>query len=196
MIAMLNFKKSISMKNKNIEKGQSLVEMTFGMIVLLMIVAGVLDIGRAYFTSVALEDAAGEAALYMSAYPDCPYDAVVGGVPSPSATTADGDADDTICEAPANAVWRAINAGGSTGMVDFSAATFTIKCFGHDNLQSSPTYLNMTTEIPCASAGQNDFTQVTVVYEFALLSPFIPEINNNIHTFQLRGTATEIITAP
>jgi len=55
------------------ERGQSLVEMTIGMVILLMIVMGILDLGRVYFTYLTLQDAAGEAALYLAVDPCCAY---------------------------------------------------------------------------------------------------------------------------
>lgn len=57
------------------EAGQSLVEMTVGMVILLIIVMGILDLGRVYFTYLTLQDAAGEAALYLAVDPCCKTDA-------------------------------------------------------------------------------------------------------------------------
>jgi len=51
------------------ERGQSLMELALMMTLLLVILAGILDIGRAYFTYVALRDAAGEGAYYGSIHP-------------------------------------------------------------------------------------------------------------------------------
>jgi hypothetical protein len=46
--------------------------MGISMTVLLILLAGIVDLGRAFFTFVAMRDAAQEAALYASAYPsDC-----------------------------------------------------------------------------------------------------------------------------
>jgi hypothetical protein len=45
------------------QKGQSLVEFSLGLVFLLIIVSGLIDLGRLYFTHVALEDAAGENGL-------------------------------------------------------------------------------------------------------------------------------------
>jgi len=58
-------------KNKRAEAGQSLLEFAIMMIILLIILGGVLDLGRAYFAYVALEDAVGEGALYASLNPTC-----------------------------------------------------------------------------------------------------------------------------
>jgi Flp pilus assembly protein TadG len=54
------------MKNPRSESGQSLVEMAFSITFLIMLVAGVVDLGRAFFTYIALRDAAQEGAAYAS----------------------------------------------------------------------------------------------------------------------------------
>jgi Flp pilus assembly protein TadG len=51
------------------QRGQSLVEMAILMVVLLLIMAGVLDFGRMYFTYLALQNAAGEGAAYGAINP-------------------------------------------------------------------------------------------------------------------------------
>lgn len=59
-------------KNKNHgEKGQSLIEFAVGATVLILLLAGVVDLGRAFFTYIALRDAAQEGAVYGSI---CPKD--------------------------------------------------------------------------------------------------------------------------
>jgi Flp pilus assembly protein TadG len=91
---------------KRAEKGQSLVEFSLGLVMILIIVSGLLDLGRLYFTFVALEDAAGEAALYLSLNPHCVH-----------AT------DGTECANPNNADYRVRNSGGQE--VDWSKAKIT-----------------------------------------------------------------------
>jgi len=54
---------------KKDEKGQSLIEMAFGLIVLLLLVGGVVDLGRAFFSTMTLRDAVQEGALYGSIDP-------------------------------------------------------------------------------------------------------------------------------
>ena len=51
------------------EKGQSLVEFAASAVVLMIIVAGVLDLGRAFMIFVALENGAGEGAIFASYHP-------------------------------------------------------------------------------------------------------------------------------
>lgn len=54
------------------QKGQSLVEVAIAMPLLILILMGILDLGRAYFTYVALADAAAEGAQYAAMNPRDP----------------------------------------------------------------------------------------------------------------------------
>jgi len=90
------------------KRGQSLVEIALSLPLLLLVLSGLLDLGRVYFVYVALEDGAGEGALYLSVFPEC-------------RTVADGVA----CTAPNNADYRARNSGGLA--VDWAAATITME---------------------------------------------------------------------
>lgn len=63
-------------KNNNIhqedhcsERGQSLVEMAMSLVILLLLVGGIVDLGRAFFTFMALRDSVQEGALYGSINP-------------------------------------------------------------------------------------------------------------------------------
>ncbi len=58
-----------SWKRKGKEKGQSLTEMALILPVLLIILAGVLDLGRLYYVTVALTDAAGEGVTFAAINP-------------------------------------------------------------------------------------------------------------------------------
>ncbi len=51
------------------ERGQSLVELMLSLTLLLTVLVGVLDLGRAYMTYLALQNAAGEGALYGAIHP-------------------------------------------------------------------------------------------------------------------------------
>jgi hypothetical protein len=53
-------------KNISKEQGQALVELATSLVVLMTLLAGVVDFGRAFFTYVALRDAAQEGASYAS----------------------------------------------------------------------------------------------------------------------------------
>ena len=52
------------------EKGQSLVEFAVSMVILVILLAGIVDAGRALFTFMALREAAQEGALYGSTDPN------------------------------------------------------------------------------------------------------------------------------
>lgn len=52
------------------EQGQSLVEAALFLTMLMVLLAGVIDLGRAYFTYLSLKDAAAEGAAYGSIRPD------------------------------------------------------------------------------------------------------------------------------
>jgi hypothetical protein len=98
------------MNSKKAEKGQSLVEFSLSLVLLLLLLSGLLDLGRVYFTFVALEDAAGEAALYLSLNPQCVH-----------ATDVDG----VVCADPNNADYRARNSGGDE--VDWTKANINFE---------------------------------------------------------------------
>ncbi len=64
--------KNASSINQNCEKGQSLVELSLSLIVLLIILSGIVDLGRAIFTRFAMKDAAEEGVIYGTSFPtDC-----------------------------------------------------------------------------------------------------------------------------
>ena len=53
------------------EQGQSLVEFALSLIILLTILMGIFDLGRMFFSQIALQDAVGEGAQYASINPQC-----------------------------------------------------------------------------------------------------------------------------
>lgn len=57
------------MKCRKVEHGQSLVEFAVGGVILLILLVGIVDLGRAFFTFIALRDAAQEGAVYGSICP-------------------------------------------------------------------------------------------------------------------------------
>lgn len=54
---------------RKLERGQSLVEFTFGAVILIILVVGIFDVGRALFTYMALRESAQEGALIGSVNP-------------------------------------------------------------------------------------------------------------------------------
>ena len=90
------------------EKGQSLVEFALALPILILILSGLLDIGRAYFAYIYLEEAAAEAATYLALHPDCRFD---------------GELASGECDNPNNATWRARNSGSTIGIIRSDAIT-------------------------------------------------------------------------
>lgn len=69
---MTNQKQSLRKGFHSTEKGQSLVELAIGMTILVLLISGIFDVGRAIFTQFALQDAAEEGLIYGLGYPnDC-----------------------------------------------------------------------------------------------------------------------------
>lgn len=156
------------------ESGQSLVEMTVGFVILIVMVSGLIDLGRAYFTFVALEDAAGEGALYMSLSPSCP--------------DATGDPD---CVDPKNAYHRMTTAGGANAnsIVNWqSGVDLEFVCTPAGGSPGAPVIADLTNPsstydpttsfvgTACDGLAVGDQVEVSITYYFELLSPVIPDI--------------------
>jgi Flp pilus assembly protein TadG len=75
-------------KRPDLQRGQSLVEFAVFLVILLLLVAGIVDLGRVFFAYIALRDAAQEGAVYGSI---CPTDtaAIINRVRSSSSAPVD-----------------------------------------------------------------------------------------------------------
>ena len=91
------------------ESGQSMVEMALMMTMLLVILSAVLDLGRGFFSFIAIQNAAAEGALYAAINPRC------------------RDASVTGCGNPNNVVFRAQNESPS-GLVDKARMSISVSC--------------------------------------------------------------------
>jgi hypothetical protein len=157
-----------------LESGQSLVEMALGMVVLVFLISGLLDLGRVYFTYVALEDGAGEAALYLSINPDCPF-----------------ASSGAQCALPNNAEWRAMHAGRGSNefgtqinLVDWNLANIVI--------EGPPDSITSTRPPVPWQVGEK--VRVRIEYPFRLLTPFIPRITGlNPITLYVNASATIMV---
>ncbi|NOY99749.1 MAG: pilus assembly protein [Chloroflexi bacterium] len=100
------------------ERGQSLVEFTVAITFMLILLAGVIDLGRALFTYTALRDAAQEGAVYGSVYPtNCSQ--IEGRIRSTSNTPVDLQSDD---------IQVVIEVGGT----NCSSAPASLACLGNE----------------------------------------------------------------
>lgn len=107
----------VKINRNKAERGQSLVEVALTFPILLLILSGMIDLGRLYFTYVALEDVVGEAALYLSINPGCRYE-----TDNPDPLVANE------CANPNNAYYRAKTAAGWE--VDWSRVTLELETPG------------------------------------------------------------------
>ena len=62
---------STRQKRGRLQSGQSLVEWAISLVILIMLFSGVVDLGRAYFTLVMLNNAVSEGAHWAALYPAC-----------------------------------------------------------------------------------------------------------------------------
>jgi hypothetical protein len=78
----------IEKKQPSRQRGQSLVELAVMLVILILLIAGIVDLGRAFFAYIALRDAAQEGAVYGSI---CPTDtsAIINRVRSSSSNPVD-----------------------------------------------------------------------------------------------------------
>jgi Flp pilus assembly protein TadG len=166
---------------RNAEKGQSLVEMAVGMVVLIMLLSGLLDLGRLYYIYVALEDAAGEAVLYLSIDPYCRDEDDKRG-PTPSDISTDERCE---CVNPNNARYRAEHAPGAD-IIDWSRIDAEER---------------FKTIVPGRYTDDGDFEplvtpggEVTVElsYPVALLTPIVPQFTG-LNPIILRSSASQTI---
>jgi hypothetical protein len=187
---MLPFERTSTRRTANPEKGQSLLEMCFGFITLLMIVSGVVDLGRLYFAYVSLEDAAGEAALYLSINPRCPWDLPATTPTEDNGSPITGSAIVKDCDPPNNGMYRARYAGGQTAgvsLVDWRTISYAVTCSDYD--VNTNTYSVMAN---CSNANTGDLVEVRLQYDFPLLSPYIPQIAGS-NTITLTSMAQQLV---
>ncbi len=124
------------------ERGQSLVEFSLMLVILLTILSLVLDLGRAFYSFIAIQNAAGEGALYAAINPRCPHSA--------SAST---------CTNPNNVDYRA-KYESPNGLVD------------PQEMDIQVTYADGTDQYSDVSTIEGNPITVTVLYRFTMVGPF------------------------
>ena len=127
------------------ERGQSLVELSLMMVLLLIILSGVLDAGRGFFSYIAIQNAAGEGALYAAINPRCPH--------------ADSAAN---CADPNNVDYRAKYESPSGGLVS------------PDLMAVAVTYADGTNQYSEENTTEGNPVTVSVQYRFKIVGPFSP----------------------
>ena len=146
-------------RNPHWQQGQSLVEFSFMVIILTILLLGVLDIGRAYFTYMALLDASGEGAQFGSVNPtywcssaDLHFDSNGDGVVSSS----DECPSDFANTDPNSITYRVVNTAPVGTLVDWNTAVVSVE-MNDDSLPIKP--------------GRSLTVKVTADYQ--LLTPFV-----------------------
>ena len=127
------------------ERGQSLVEFSLMLVMLLVLLSGVLDLGRGFFSYIAIQNAAGEGALYAAINPRCPH--------ADSAGT---------CTNPNNVDFRAKFESPSGGMID------------PDSMTVSVVYADGTDQYSEENTTEGSPITVRVAYRFRMVGPFSP----------------------
>lgn len=158
---------------RNAERGQSLVELAIGSVVLVTLLSGLLDLGRLWYIYAALEDAAGEAALYLALDPLCLY---------PTDERHDG----TPCGETRNGFFRAKyavsgSATSSSDVINWDTVSIELEVNGITVDPSVP---------PLVSIG--DEITVELQYPVRLLTPVVPPIAG-VNPLILRTRATQRI---
>ena len=140
-----------SIKHYEYERGQSLTELAVSLSLLFILLAGVVDIGRAFFTYIALRDSAQEGAVYGSYY------------------NSTGDTNDTWCRIVDRVRFT------SDKPFDFSDTTVSIK-IGGNITQTFPNGAAPGSPCPTLATepGAGDEIIVSVTYDnFQITMPFL-----------------------
>jgi len=146
------------------QSGQSLVEMAIMLVVLVTLMGGVLDLGRAYYVYLSLQDAAGEGAVYGSIFPDRL---------GPTVDTGCNENFVNDCNDPNNVVYRVQNEAPVGGIVDWSGT-------------------NVTATVPDPGNPEaGDPITVVVTYEYDVITPVIQVFTGE--TMTLEATAVNTI---
>ena len=144
------------------QRGQSMLEMALMMVVLLTILSGVLDLGRGFFSFIAIQNAAGEGALYAAINPRCPH------ASSPS-----------DCTDPNNVDYRAKHE---------SESATERRLIDPARMIVSVTYSDGTNQYSGATIEEGQPVTVTVLYKFPMVGPFSGVFPNGELTFMAHST--------
>jgi Flp pilus assembly protein TadG len=128
------------------QRGQSMVEMALMMTILLVILSAVIDLGRAFFVYIAIQNSAAEGALYAAMYPTCAH-------------SGDPTYNGVVCTDPNNVDYRAKHES-SSGLVY------------PDNMRVFVQYSNGTNQYSAANIREGNPVTVTIGYTFTLIGPF------------------------
>jgi len=155
------------MKHRIAERGQSLVELSISLLVLLYLLSGAVEFGLAFFQFVQLRDAAQEGALYGS---------MGNGTTGP---------DETTMEIRVR--------GASSSPIDLAQDDDTLP--GYVDVDISATDKDSGASIPVAGACEGDGLEVVVSYDHKIFMPFIPQLIGS-DVIPLHASVTDTVLAP
>lgn len=152
-----------SMRPRFSERGQSMVEMALMMVILLTILSGVLDLGRGFFSFIAIQNSTGEGALYAAINPRCP-----------DSTSTPAGYNPGYCADPNNVTYRA-HYESPNGLVDPQKMTLSV------------TYADGTSNYN-TTINEGDPVTVTLWYHFTMVGPFSGVFPNGQLVFEAHAT--------
>ena len=133
------------MKTLNRQQGQTLIETAIILVLLLLIVFGITEFARAWFTKNSLKNSARQGARVAVVTP-------------PSDLTASFDCINTTCPYNSNVVKNAVCCQPGIPKAPQYNTTCELKCFHYDS--------GTTQEIPCNTIISNDYIKATVQSTF------------------------------
>ncbi|MEI7744494.1 MAG: TadE/TadG family type IV pilus assembly protein, partial [Chloroflexota bacterium] len=142
---------------------QSLVEFTLVLPILLLIVLGALDLGRAYVMTISMQSAVKEGAMYGARNPVC-----------------DTPAADSACADPSNVAARVTRELGAIG-----SPVITSRCYVPATADFSGSGKSL------ATCSDGDLYRVSVTATFSLITPVISFLVGN--SFSLSADATSVV---
>ncbi len=142
------------------QRGQSLVELAITLPILLLLLGGVIDLGRGFLILVAVENAAGEGALYGAVHPECLTD----------------DHAPTICQGSESVAGRVREEGRPIIELTEDNAVITVEVEGGAPITAGSTLLVTVTYTysPLTPVGYlvwGETAEVTATARQAILSP-------------------------
>lgn len=165
-------KEKITYKRR--EKGQSLTELAVSFMLVMLILSGAVDLGRAYFALVALRDAAQEGVIYASI--------------NPADQTGIGQRIDDTSDSP-------IDMGTTTVTVTYGPASKGFAADGSDACAGFTDTGADSADVGTVTDVESNFVTVLVEYDFAFTMPLIPPIIGS-NSITLRAEQTHTILSP
>jgi Flp pilus assembly protein TadG len=156
------------------EQGNALVEFSLSVFVLLTLLFGIIDIGRALYAYDWIYNAARQATRWAMVRGN-PCDSLLPGCDAQPPRPTGNDIQNYVRDTPESPYTDGLDTTG----IDTSAVTVTSTCFATNDINPNP---------PCAPAG---FIQIQVKYVFHPITPFLGQFNND--TMTMTSTSQRVV---